>query len=155
MEERKKRQRPSKAEKQVKRVQRPQRVEPESRFDDLLKELRTPAPRPLPPATVPIKNAPTTDEGDKGAGVVQLKRERLDAAEKPGKKLSGKSSDKNYCRITLYMKREIHRRLKTKATALDYELSEVIERLVVEWLAIDNDIDDPFLKHFSVPRSQD
>jgi len=153
MDERKKRQRPSKAEKS-KRVQRPQRVESESRFDDLLKELRTPEIR-IPPAPKLTKNTPVTDakDCDRGVDVQPVESGMLDAADRP-KKIPGKSNDPNYSRITLYMRKDIHRKLKTKSTALDLELSEVLERLVIDWLAID-DIDDPFLKHFSVPRSEE
>jgi hypothetical protein len=153
MDERKKRVRPSKQEKvQAKQVQkRPQRVEPESRFDDLLKDLRTPAPRST--TTSATKNTLTTPEinagRDEGPGV-QIETGDLDAAEKP-KRSPGKSSNPDYCRLTLHLPKDVHRAFKTKATALDVELSDVLERLIVQWLAID-EIADPYLRHFSVPR---
>jgi hypothetical protein len=149
MDERKKRIRPSKQEKaQARQAQRPQRVESETRFDDLLKNLRAPEPRPVK------QNTPTTVKRGEGRVLTkQAEREDLDAAEKPTRKLSGKSSDPNYCRMTLYLSRAVHRAFKTKSTALDLELSEVLERLILQWLAID-EIDDPFLKHFSVPRDE-
>jgi hypothetical protein len=114
----------------------------------LLKDLRTPAPRSTPtPAT---KNTPIEVNGDQGLDI-HIKKESLDAAGKPANFRRGKSSDPDYCRLTLHLPKDVHRAFKTKATALDVQLSDVLERLIVQWLAID-EIADPYLRHFSVPR---
>jgi hypothetical protein len=160
MDERKKRVRPSKSEKaaRAKQVQRPPRVEPESRFDDLLANLRAPAPKlstAAPASKPPKQNTPIVR--DQGVETYQLEREHdeLNAGSgKPANLRRGKSSDPNYCRMTLYLSRDVHRAFKTKSTALDLELSDVLERLIVQWLAID-EISDPYLRHFSVPREKD
>lgn len=47
---------------------------------------------------------------------------------------SSKSKDPNYQRTTVYLPKELHRRLKFVALTSDREMSEVIATLVSEWL---------------------
>jgi len=46
-----------------------------------------------------------------------------------------KSKDPNYVRTTIYLPRELHRKLKTQATMDGEEMSEIIEQLVDHWLS--------------------
>ena len=46
-----------------------------------------------------------------------------------------KSSDPNYMRTTVYLPRQVHRRLKSAAADKEKEISEIVEMLVEDWLA--------------------
>lgn len=46
-----------------------------------------------------------------------------------------KSKDPNYVRTTIYLPRELHRKLKTQATIDGEEMSQIIEQLVDNWLS--------------------
>lgn len=46
-----------------------------------------------------------------------------------------KSSNPNYMRTTVYLPRQIHRRLKSAAADEEKEISEIVEKLVEDWLA--------------------
>jgi hypothetical protein len=51
-----------------------------------------------------------------------------------------KSKDPNYVRTTIYLPRELHRKLKTQATMDGEEMSEIIEQLVDHWLSKRSDV---------------
>lgn len=84
-----------------------------SRFDNFINAARAPKPAPTPAPPPTTEAAPI---------------------EEPSPKKS-KSSDPNYMRTTIYLQRHIHRRLKSAAADEEKEISEIIEELVVGWLA--------------------
>lgn len=84
-----------------------------SRFDNFINAARAPKPTPTPETPTPTEAAPTEKS--------------------PPKK--SKSSDPNYMRTTVYLPRQIHRRLKSAAADEEKEISEIIEELVTGWLA--------------------
>lgn len=47
----------------------------------------------------------------------------------------GKSRDPNYKQLGLYVRKDIHRKVKSKAAADEIELSELVERLLINWLS--------------------
>lgn len=53
----------------------------------------------------------------------------------PSTEKLSKSKDPNYVRTTIYLPRELHRKLKTQATMDGEEMSEIIEQLVDHWLS--------------------
>ncbi|MEM9772145.1 MAG: plasmid partition protein ParG [Cyanobacteria bacterium P01_D01_bin.73] len=52
------------------------------------------------------------------------------------RKLS-KSKDPDYQRTTVYLPKELHRRLKVAAMTSDREISDIVESLVEEWLYLE------------------
>ncbi len=58
-----------------------------------------------------------------------------EAAPTPEPTKKSKSSDPNYMRTTVYLPKQIHRRLKSAAADEEREISEVVEELVKNWLA--------------------
>lgn len=46
-----------------------------------------------------------------------------------------KSKDPNYQRTTIYLPKTLHRQLRAAAIADEREMSDVIEKLIEEWLA--------------------
>lgn len=83
-----------------------------SRFDNFINAARAPKPAPTP------ENLPPTEAA--------LTEESL-----PKK---SKSSDPNYVRTTVYLPRQIHRRLKSAAADEEKEISKIVEELVTDWL---------------------
>jgi hypothetical protein len=51
-----------------------------------------------------------------------------------------KSKDPNYVRTTIYLPRELHRKLKTQATIDGEEMSQIIEQLVDNWVSEHSDV---------------
>ena len=45
-----------------------------------------------------------------------------------------KSKDPEYQRTTIYLPKDLHRRLKAEAVVSDREISDIVETLVAEWL---------------------
>ncbi|AKG20195.1 hypothetical protein [Calothrix sp. 336/3] len=45
-----------------------------------------------------------------------------------------KSTDPNYIRTTIYLPKQLHRQLKTLATAQEQQMSDIITGLVEQWL---------------------
>ena len=84
-----------------------------SRFDNFINAARAPKPDPTPETPTSTEAAPTE--------------------ESPPKK--SKSSDPDYMWTTVYLPRQIHRRLKSAAADEEKEISEIIEELVTGWLA--------------------
>ncbi len=84
-----------------------------SRFDNFINAARAPKPDPTSETPTPTEAIPTE--------------------ESPPKK--SKSSDPDYMRTTVYLPRQIHRRLKSAAADEEKEISEIIEELVTGWLA--------------------
>lgn len=82
-----------------------------SRFDNFINAARAPKPAPTP-APPPTTEAAPTKEPKKS-----------------------KSSDPNYMRTTVYLQRQVHRKLKSAAADEEKEISEIIEELVMGWLA--------------------
>jgi hypothetical protein len=64
----------------------------------------------------------------------------------------GKSTDPSYTRTTLFMRVSTHRALRAKAVALDAEMSELVERLIIAWLELDDVEDEDFIRSFSTPK---
>lgn len=62
--------------------------------------------------------------------------EQAQASEKPkaSPRPMGKSRDPNYKQLGLYVKKDIHRKVKSKAAAEDIEISELVESLLIDWL---------------------
>ena len=62
--------------------------------------------------------------------------DQAQASEKPkaSARPMGKSRDPNYKQLGLYVRKDIHRKVKSKAAAEDVELSELVERLLIDWL---------------------
>ena len=60
-------------------------------------------------------------------------KQEPEARDKPPQKRS-KSKDPNYVRTTVYLPKELHRQLKAAAAAEDQEMSEVVTRLIQDWL---------------------
>lgn len=58
-----------------------------------------------------------------------------EATPKQDQERKSKSSNPNYMRTTVYLSRQIHRRLKSAAASEEKEISEIVEALVEEWLA--------------------
>ena len=53
---------------------------------------------------------------------------------KPNSGKLAKSADPNYVRTTLYLPKDLHRKLKIKSWEADQEMSEIVEELVSDWL---------------------
>ncbi|MEB3308816.1 MAG: CopG family transcriptional regulator [Snowella sp.] len=54
---------------------------------------------------------------------------------------TSKSKDPAYKRTTVYLPADVHRKLKVKAAEQEREMSEIISKLVVNWLDQDSDND--------------
>lgn len=48
-----------------------------------------------------------------------------------------KSKDPNYQRTTIYLRKDLHRQLKSAAVNHDREISAIVEELVEQWLDIE------------------
>lgn len=57
----------------------------------------------------------------------------------PASRPMGKSRDPNYKQLGLYVRKDIHRQVKSKAAAEEIELSELVERLLIDWLSEQSD----------------
>lgn len=85
-----------------------------SRFDNFINAARAPKLAPTPETLPPTEAAPTEES--------LLKK--------------SKSSDPNYMRTTVYLPRQIHRRLKSAAADEEKEISKIVEELVTDWLTL-------------------
>lgn len=83
-----------------------------SRFDNFINAARAPKSAPTPETPPPTEAAPTDESLPK----------------------KSKSSDPNYVRTTVYLQRQIHRRLKSAAADEEKEISKIVEELVTDWL---------------------
>ncbi len=55
--------------------------------------------------------------------------------QKPGRgRPKGKKSDPNYTTVTAYIKVETYKALKKRCVDIDMDMSEVIQRLLEDWL---------------------
>lgn len=54
--------------------------------------------------------------------------------EQPQPRQKGKSSNPDYQQLGVYIKKEILRKVKSKAALQDLELSQIVEDLLVDWL---------------------
>ena len=52
----------------------------------------------------------------------------------PEEKKKAKGSDPDYVRTTVYLPKQLHRRLKAAALDEEREMSEIVEDLVSQWL---------------------
>jgi len=83
-------------------------------------------------------------EKGKASDFGKLFAARSDTPKHPGSQTSehldiqkprlSKSKDPSYQRTTVYLPKELHRRLKVTAMTSDREISEIVETLVTEWL---------------------
>ncbi|BDA74257.1 Helix-turn-helix protein, CopG [Rivularia sp. IAM M-261] len=48
--------------------------------------------------------------------------------------IKSKSTDPNYIRTTIYLPKQLHRRMKAAALSQDRQMSDVIAELVEQWL---------------------
>ena len=85
----------------------------DSRFNGLINAARAPKHGSTPIRRTPDEAAPTESSSPK----------------------KSKSSNPNYMRTTVYLQRQIHRRLKSAAASEEKEISEIVEELVMTWLA--------------------
>ncbi|MBW4641982.1 MAG: CopG family transcriptional regulator [Goleter apudmare HA4340-LM2] len=46
----------------------------------------------------------------------------------------GKSTDPNYTRTTIYLPKQVHRKLKAIAATQDRQMSDILTQLVEQWL---------------------
>ncbi|BAZ08532.1 helix-turn-helix protein, CopG [Calothrix sp. NIES-4071] len=49
--------------------------------------------------------------------------------------VKSKSTDPNYIRTTVYLPKQLHRRMKAAALSQDRQMSEIIAELVEQWLS--------------------
>ena len=55
-------------------------------------------------------------------------------SKQPEEKKKAKGSDPDYIRTTVYLPKQLHRRLKAAALDEEREMSEIVEDLVSQWL---------------------
>ena len=85
------------------------------------------------------KKEPTRFSGLFKAANVEKPNEAIDAPspktrEQEPSARKGKSSDPDYKRTTIYLSKQLHKRLKAAATDEEREISEIVEQLVSAWL---------------------
>lgn len=49
--------------------------------------------------------------------------------------IKSKSTDPNYIRTTIYLPKQLHRRMKAAALSQDRQMSDIVAELVEEWLS--------------------
>ncbi|MBF2063052.1 MAG: CopG family transcriptional regulator [Calothrix sp. C42_A2020_038] len=61
-------------------------------------------------------------------------RDELSSHEEDKLGFRSKSTDPNYIRTTVYLPKQLHRRMKTAALSQDRQMSDIIAELVEQWL---------------------
>ena len=64
----------------------------------------------------------------------QLEQTSAEAESKPAKTKKSKSTDPDYVRTTVYLRKRFHKQLKAAAADEEREMSEILEELVEQWL---------------------
>ena len=64
----------------------------------------------------------------------QLEQTPVSAESEPAKTKKSKSTDPDYVRTTVYLRKRFHKQLKAAAADEEREMSEILEELVEQWL---------------------